>query len=103
MVEYTADVAINNPAFTSGSTVTATAGITSANTSGKALELILAAYKGNRIVGISDVVRFNVTGGSADEQTETATLTLGEDADTIKVFLWDENMLPVAFDSVTAE
>lgn len=103
MVEYTADVAINNPAFTSGSTVTATAGVTSANTSGKALELILAAYKGNRIVGISDVVRFNVTGGSADEQTETATLTLGEDADTIKAFLWDENMLPVAFDSVTAE
>ena len=103
MVEYTADVAINNPAFTSGSTVTATAGITSANTSGKALELILAAYKGNRIVGISDVVRFNVTGGSADEQTETATLTLGEDADTIKAFLWDDNMLPAAFDSVTAE
>ncbi|UKI37979.1 MAG: hypothetical protein L6V93_08195 [Clostridiales bacterium] len=103
LAEYTADVTINNPAFTSGSTVTATASVTAGNTSGKALELILAAYKGNRIIGISDIVRFNVTGGSADEQNETAMLTLGDDADTIKAFLWDENMLPVAFDSVTAE
>ena len=103
LAEYTADVTINNPAFTSGSTVTATASVTAGNTSGKALELILAAYKGNRIIGISDIVRFNVTGGSADEQTETATLTLGDDADTIKAFLWDDNMLPAAFDAVSAQ
>ena len=103
LAEYTAGVTINNPAFTSGSTVTATASVTAGNTSGKALELILAAYKGNRIIGISDIVRFNVTGGSADEQTETAMLTLGDDADTIKAFLWDENMLPAAFDAVSAQ
>lgn len=103
LAEYTAGVTINNPAFTSGSTVTATASVTAGNTSGKALELILAAYKGNRIIGISDIVRFNVTGGSADEQTETATLTLGDDADTIKAFLWDDNMLPAAFDAVSAQ
>lgn len=103
LAEYTADVTINNPAFTSGSTVTATASVTAGNTSGKALELILAAYKGNRIVGISDIVRFNVTGGSADEQNETAMLTLGDDADTIKAFLWDDNMLPAAFDAASAQ
>lgn len=103
LAEYTAGVTINNPAFTSGSTVTAKASVTAGNTSGKALELILAAYKGNRIIGISDIVRFNVTGGSADEQTETATLTLGDDADTIKAFLWDDNMLPAAFDAVSAQ
>ncbi|MDY5627153.1 MAG: hypothetical protein SPF92_06110 [Clostridia bacterium] len=103
IVEYAADVTINNPAFTSGSTVTATASVIPGNTSGKALELILAAYNGNKIVGISNVNRFNVVTGSTTAQTESVTLTLDSYADTFKAFLWDENMIPAAFDSASAQ
>ena len=101
-VEYAADVKINGSTFTSGSTFTATANVTAGNVSEKTLELILAAYKGNKIVGISEIQRLTVSGTDTSEQTKTASLTLDTDADTVKAFLWDENMLPAAFDAVSA-
>ena len=66
------------------------------------MSVIVAAYSGNELV-CAEVERIeNVTADSATAVAEDVSLTLTDNADTIKVFLWDGNLSNLAYEAAVA-
>ncbi len=79
--------------FLTGETATAEFIIDNPVSSNGKIDLIVAAYNGNRLVDCS-IKTIDRTGILAGKE-ETVDLVLTEDADKIKAFAWKDNMCPV--------